>query len=271
MTTYLKSTALFGALPMLAAMMAVTPAQAQSASQLPAVVVEQPSRPAARPRPARKPQAASTASRRTAQRGTATPDAAAAAGVRSETATGPVRGYLANQSGTGTKTDTPLRETPQSITVVTADRVTDQGALTVQETLRYVPGVFADAYGPDSRGDYPRIRGQDPNIYLDGTRVVNTFQFNEWRPDPYTLERIEVLRGPSSVLYGDTSTAGVAEPDLEAPAGGSLERNRRAVWQLQPQAGADGLDRQADQGRRVAVSFRRRVPRQQLANRLRQG
>ena len=120
-----------------------------------------------------------------------------------------MRGYLANQSGTGTKTDTPLRETPQSITVVTADRVTDQGALTVQESLRYVPGVFADAYGPDSRGDYPRIRGQDPNIYLDGTRVVNTFTFNEWRPDPYTLERIEVLRGPASVLYGDTSTAGL--------------------------------------------------------------
>jgi iron complex outermembrane receptor protein len=112
-----------------------------------------------------------------------------------------VRGYLAGQSGTGTKTDTPLREIPQSITVVTADRVTDQGALTVQEALRYVPGVFADAYGLDSRGDYPRIRGQDPNIYLDGTRVVNTFNSNEWRPDPYTLERIEVLRGPASVLY----------------------------------------------------------------------
>ena len=209
MTTYLKSTALFGALPMLATAMAVAPAQAQSTSQLPPVVVEQPSRPVARLRPARKPQTASAAGRRTAQRGTAAPDAAAAAGMRPETATGPARGYLANQSGTGTKTDTPLRETPQSITVVTADRVTDQGALTVQETLRYVPGVFADAYGPDSRGDYPRVRGQDPNIYLDGTRVVNTFQFNEWRPDPYTLERIEVLRGPSSVLYGDTSTAGL--------------------------------------------------------------
>jgi len=194
---------------MLAATMAVTPAQAQSSSQLPAVVVEQPSRPAARPRPARKPQAASAASRRTAQRGAGAPSAAAAASAGSETATGPVRGYLANQSGTGTKTDTPLREIPQSITVVTADRVTDQGALTVQEALRYVPGVFADAYGLDSRGDYPRVRGQDPNIYLDGTRVVNTFNSNEWRPDPYTLERIEVLRGPASVLYGDTSTAGL--------------------------------------------------------------
>ena len=113
-----------------------------------------------------------------------------------ETATGPVRGYLASQSGTGTKTNTPLRETPQSITVGHRRPCHRSGRATVQETLRYVPGVFADAYGPDSRGDYPRIRGQDPYIYLDGTRVVNTFQFNEWRPDPYTLERIEVLRGP---------------------------------------------------------------------------
>ncbi|MCK1518228.1 TonB-dependent siderophore receptor [Bradyrhizobium sp. 190] len=212
MNACLKTAGWLGAaLPMFAAMIDVTPAEAQSSSrELPAVVVDQPSRPpAARSRPAPRRQAASAASRRAAQRAQTTPDAAAAAGAGAETATGPVRGYLAGQSGTGTKTDTPLRETPQSITVVTADRITDQGALTVQESLRYVPGVFADAYGPDSRGDYPRIRGQDPNIYLDGTRVVNTWQFNEWRPDPFTLERIEVLRGPASVLYGDTSTAGL--------------------------------------------------------------
>jgi len=211
MNACLKTAGWFGAaLPMFAAMVDVTPAEAQSSTrELPAVVVDQPSRPpAARSRPAPKRQSAS-ASRRAAQRAQTAPDATAATSARAETATGPVRGYLANQSGTGTKTDTPLRETPQSITVVTADRVTDQGALTVQESLRYVPGVFADAYGPDSRGDYPRIRGQDPNIYLDGTRVVNTFNSNEWRPDPYTLERIEVLRGPASVLYGDTSTAGL--------------------------------------------------------------
>lgn len=212
MNASLKTAGWLGAaLPMFAAMIDVTPAQAQSsARELPAVVVDQPSRaPAVRSRPAPRRQSASAASRRAAQRAQTAPDVASAAGARAETATGPVRGYLAGQSGTGTKTDTPLRETPQSITVVTADRVTDQGALTVQESLRYVPGVFADAYGPDSRGDYPRIRGQDPNIYLDGTRVANTWQFNEWRPDPYTLERIEVLRGPASVLYGDTSTAGL--------------------------------------------------------------
>ncbi|KJC39781.1 TonB-dependent receptor [Bradyrhizobium sp. LTSP849] len=175
---------------------------------MPAVVVEQ-SRPAARTRPVRSRQAAQAASRRRQAQHAPSGADAPAAGTSVETATSHVHGYVATRSGTGTKTDTPLRETPQSISVVTADRVTDQGATNVQESLRYVPGVFADAYGADSRGDYPRIRGQDPNIYLDGTRVVNTFNFNEWRPEPYTLERIEVLRGPSSVLYGDTSTAGL--------------------------------------------------------------
>jgi iron complex outermembrane receptor protein len=131
------------------------------------------------------------------------------AGGQQESAYGPVQGYVATRSATGTKTDTPLKETPQSVTVVTADQIKDQGAKTVQESLRYVPGAFADAYGPDTRGDYPRVRGSDPNIYLDGTQAVNAWQFNEWRPDPYTLSRIEVLRGPSSVLYGATSTAGI--------------------------------------------------------------
>ncbi|MBR0973434.1 TonB-dependent siderophore receptor [Bradyrhizobium japonicum] len=215
MTTYLRTTAglIGGVLPLLAGLVDAAPAEAQSSSQqLPAVVVEQSSsRPAARPRPLRSRQAAQAASRRRqAERMPSNANApSAGASTVTETATGPVHGYVATRSGTGTKTDTPLRETPQSISVVTADRVTDQGSTTVQEALRYVPGVFADAYGADSRGDYPRIRGQDPNIYLDGTRVVNTFNFNEWRPEPYTLERIEVLRGPSSVLYGDTSTAGL--------------------------------------------------------------
>ncbi|MEY9422723.1 iron complex outermembrane receptor protein [Bradyrhizobium japonicum] len=214
MTTYLRTTAglIGGALPLLAGLMDAAPAEAQSSSQeLPAVVVEQSSRPAARTRPSTSRQAAQAASRRRqAERAPSNADTqAAGASTGAETATGPVRGYVASRSGTGTKTDTPLRETPQSITVVTADRIIDQGATTVQDALRYVPGVFADAYGADSRGDYPRIRGQDPNIYLDGTRVVNTWNFNEWRPEPYTLERIEVLRGPSSVLYGDTSTAGL--------------------------------------------------------------
>lgn len=183
------------------------PAQAQS--QLPPVVVEQ-AKPRATPaRPQRSQATRSAASRRTAARGSTAPAATAApAAAAFESGTGPVQGYLAGQSTTGMKTDTPLRETAQSISVVTADRMTDQGVTNVQEAIRYVPGVLADPYGMDSRGDYPRVRGQDPNIFLDGTRVVNTFKFGEWRQDPYMLERVEVFRGPS-VLYGDTSVAGL--------------------------------------------------------------
>lgn len=202
-------------LSILATCLATTSAAAQTpaenAQTLPPVVIEKQNQPQRRAKPMRTRQATvSRASRTSRGQGGVAPSAAAASDRgANETATGPVRGYIANQSATGTKTDTPLRETPQSITVVTADRARDQGATTVQEALRYVPGVFADAYGPDSRGDYPRFRGQDPNIYLDGTRMVNTYTFNEWRPEPYTLERMEVLRGPASVLYGDTSTAGL--------------------------------------------------------------
>ena len=65
-----------------------------------------------------------------------------------------MQGYLATQSGTGTKTDTPLSQTAQSISVVSAEQVRDQGVSSVQETLRYVPGVFAEPGGVDSRNDY---------------------------------------------------------------------------------------------------------------------
>jgi iron complex outermembrane receptor protein len=187
------------------------PAWGQTPAELPPVTVEQP-KPRATPARSKRAQTArSSTNRRTAVRSTPVAPAAAAAsgGAGAETATGPVRGYLATQSGTGTKTDTPLSQTAQSVSVVTAERVRDQGVSSIQETLRYVPGVFAEPGGVDSRNDYFKVRGQDPNVYLDGTRVNNRNNFNEWRVDPYMLERIEVFRGPASVLYGDTSTAGL--------------------------------------------------------------
>jgi iron complex outermembrane receptor protein len=125
-----------------------------------------------------------------------------------ETAYSAVKGYVAGRSATGTKTDTPIREIPQSITVVTTDRMQDQGITTVQEALRYIPGVTADPYGPDSRNDAVLVRGASPEWYLDGMRVINSW-WNGQRVDPYMLSRVEVLRGPSSVLYGSTTTAGL--------------------------------------------------------------
>lgn len=126
-----------------------------------------------------------------------------------ETATGPVSGYRARRSATATKTDTPLSETPQSITVVTADQIIDQGAGNVQDALNYAAGVRSDAYGLDSRTDSVRIRGAYPDEYLDGLRKTFGYYTSNARTEPYTLERIEVLRGPSAMLFGQGTTGGV--------------------------------------------------------------
>ncbi|WP_256657824.1 TonB-dependent receptor plug domain-containing protein [Pseudomonas sp. 2FG] len=60
---------------------------------------------------------------------------------------GPVVGYVAERNSTGTKTDTPILETPQSVSVITADRIRDQGAQSVQDALRYTAGVRGETYG----------------------------------------------------------------------------------------------------------------------------
>jgi iron complex outermembrane receptor protein len=124
-----------------------------------------------------------------------------------ETAASPVPGYAARRATTATKTDTPLRETPQAITVVPRDQLQDQGATGVQEALGYAAGVRGDAYGVDSRTDSVIIRGNYPDEYLDGLRKNFDYYTSNARTDPYTLERIEVLRGPSAMLFGQSSTA----------------------------------------------------------------
>ncbi|MFY2084100.1 TonB-dependent receptor plug domain-containing protein, partial [Achromobacter xylosoxidans] len=118
-----------------------------------------------------------------------------------QTAVGPVQGFVAKRAATATKTDTPVMETPQSISVITQDRMTLQGAQSVQQAAGYTAGVTAGAFGPDNRGDSIKIRGTDSTQYLDG--LLNAVgSYNNTRPDPYALERIEILRGPSGMLYG---------------------------------------------------------------------
>lgn len=124
-----------------------------------------------------------------------------------QTATSPVYGYVPTRSATGTKTDTPLLETPQAITVIPRDQFVDQGAQNVQDALNYAAGVRPNAYGVDNRADYVRVRGVEPVQYMDGLRQF--FSYNNPRTEIYALERLELLRGPSSMLYGQGSTGGV--------------------------------------------------------------
>ncbi|MGV3572167.1 MAG: TonB-dependent siderophore receptor [Ramlibacter sp.] len=134
-----------------------------------------------------------------------------------ETATSPVIGYRARNAATATKTDTPLAETPQAVTVITRDQLVDQGASNLQDALNYAAGVRSDAYGLDSRSDGARIRGAYPDEYQDGLRRLFDWYTSTTRVDPYLLERIEVLRGPSSMLFGQGTTGGVVNMVSKRP------------------------------------------------------
>lgn len=134
-----------------------------------------------------------------------------------ENARGPVDGYNAQRSATGIKTDTPLKEIPQSVSVVGREQMEDQGAQTLQEAVRYVPGVVADGYGLDSRTDSTFVRGTAPTKYLDGLRRTFDYYIYNYRIDPYFMERIEVLKGPASVLYGQAAVGGIINSVSKRP------------------------------------------------------
>ena len=136
-----------------------------------------------------------------------------------ESATGPIDGYVAKRSATGTKTSTPLIETPQSISVVGAQQIRDTGAQSVVEAVRYSSGLFAQTFGADTRNDWFLIRGfpaQVSGYFLAGLQLYS-FGFATYRIEPFGLERLEVLKGPASVLYGGSSTGGILNAVSKQP------------------------------------------------------
>ena len=132
-------------------------------------------------------------------------------------AASPVVDYVAGDATTGTKTDTPLRETPQSISVVGQEQMRDQGVQNLQEAFRYMPGVVADPWGYDSRYDSTMIRGTNAAFFVDGLRTTYGFGYTTSMIEPYALERAEVLRGPASMLYGQTPTGGIVNAISKMP------------------------------------------------------
>ncbi|PYB76756.1 MULTISPECIES: TonB-dependent siderophore receptor [Pseudomonas] len=134
-------------------------------------------------------------------------------GRGAESAWGPVEGYVAKRTGTATKSDTSVLEVPQTVNIVTAQQITAQGAQSVTEALRYTPGITGGGF-PDRVGLFDEVtsRGFLPApLYLDGLHLPygNGSTGGAMQIDPYTLERIEVLKGPASVLYGQNQPGGI--------------------------------------------------------------
>lgn len=121
---------------------------------------------------------------------------------------------------TATKTSLQPEETPQAITVIDSNQMDIRGAETVQQALRYAPGVNAELKGGSvSMYDNYNIRGFDNNqMYYDGLVLQYLVGWNlQPQIDPIALERVEVFKGPSSVLYGSMPPGGMVNLMAKAP------------------------------------------------------
>jgi iron complex outermembrane receptor protein len=139
-------------------------------------------------------------------------ETAAEAGAVDHTLAGAVDDIIVTgtvtQQVAGTKTATPLIETPQPITIVSEDMFRAQGAINLSDTLNYVAGVTANAYGRDTRVDGFVVRGIEALQFRDGMRDIFSF-YASIASDPYNFSRVEVVRGPASVLFGQGSIGGI--------------------------------------------------------------
>ncbi|MGY4624181.1 TonB-dependent siderophore receptor [Bradyrhizobium sp. USDA 4486] len=183
------------------------------AQNLPPVTVAAPEQ---RRRAAAAPQRRAPRSVQTANR--TTPQPQRNVGVV-ETPSGPVHGYVARRSSSGTKTNTPIMQTPQSVSVIGAEQIRDQKANKLDEVLRYTAGVRAGTFGADTRNDWWLIRGfksDDVGLFLDGMQLFYT-SYASWKLQTPNMERVEVLRGPSAVLYGGSSPSGIVNVISKMP------------------------------------------------------
>lgn len=144
-----------------------------------------------------------------------------AAAVPAESAWGPSPTIAAKRSATATKTDTPIEKTPQSISVVTSEEMQMHQFQSVKEALGYTPGVTVSSRGASNTYDFVIIRGfssvgLNQNNYLDGLKMQGDF-YNDAVIDPYMLERVELMRGPTSVLYGKSSPGGIVNMVSKRP------------------------------------------------------
>src|ERR1700736_2731750 len=127
-------------------------------------------------------------------------------------------GFFAGSSTSATKTDAPLIEIPQSVSVVTEDQLTSRNVQTVAEAIRYTGSVDVDTYGTETRFDWINIRGFDQStygLYRDNSRWQSGNVSGQI--DPYMIQEVDIVKGPSSVLYGQNQPGGLVNLVTKRP------------------------------------------------------
>lgn len=148
-----------------------------------------------------------------------------------ESAWGPVEGYTATRTAAGTKTDTALVEAPRSISVATRQQMDDRSVHSLDDAVRYMPGITASSYGSDTRADWLRVRGFEPTQFLDGLPLPKGVYANP-KQETWNLDRLALLRGPASSVYGQTPPGGLLDMVSRRP-------NAEASSEIQLQYGSD--------------------------------
>ncbi|MDW0359515.1 TonB-dependent siderophore receptor [Halomonas venusta] len=125
-------------------------------------------------------------------------------------------------TATALKVETPLVETPRPVSSVDREELETRNVQQLDETFRYRAGVLSGHFGSDNNTDWFKVRGFDQSTYQDGLRIYRE-GFYQWLPETFGLERVDVFKGPSSILYGEAPPGGlinaVSKRPTETPQG----------------------------------------------------
>lgn len=114
------------------------------------------------------------------------------------------------------KVETPAKETPRAVSVVSNEDLQVRAPKKLDEALRYTSGVTSQPYGSDNDTDWFKVRGFDAATYLDGNRLFRDGYYT-WLVEPYGLDHVEVVKGPAAILFGESAPGGVVNAVQKKP------------------------------------------------------